>query len=37
MSAMTAPEATRDEVAAYSLSPEHRRVFIGLMLGMFVA
>ena len=37
MSAMTAPEATRDEVAAYSLSPEHRRIFIGLMLGMFVA
>lgn len=23
--------------AAYSLSPEHRRVFVGLMLGMFVA
>lgn len=26
-----------DDVAAYRLSPEHRRVFVGLMLGMLVA
>ncbi|GAA1186242.1 hypothetical protein GCM10009584_30440 [Ornithinimicrobium humiphilum] len=29
--------ATTTEPAPYSLSPEHRRVFVGLMLGMFVA
>jgi EmrB/QacA subfamily drug resistance transporter len=36
-----APETTPTEVGAadapYRLSPEHRRVFIGLMIGMFVA
>ena len=37
MSATTAPETTGTEPGTYSLSPEHRRVFIGLMLGMFVA
>lgn len=30
-------ERKNDAAAAYRLSPEHRKIFLGLMLGMFVA
>ena len=34
---MSAPEPDAAPDAPYRLSPQHRRVFIGLMIGMFVA